>query len=322
MFDKEIYLHIGYPKCFSTTLQRTIFRNHSQIFYGGIGVPDDISYISDASELLFESVLKYANEHYYQWYKETHVDELTRLINDRSTGKKTVFSSEHLSMNFSFQGIDSTTKYRRLRELFEGYNIHILIIEREPISLIRSLYGEYVKMGYFETYENYLKWLLMFHDRNFLRELNFENKIVQIKSVLGSSLGSITRCSFEEIKKEGVSSSLNRKISEWLNISNESIDTTNENPGLSEKQIENLRLHNLNNRREMGWSQTEPFEKHRNKKLLQTEPLCIQENEIFSNVLQKRKALKNINVESKDVTETLINKKTKILINQIKRVVG
>ena len=33
-----------------------------------------------------------------------------------------VFSSEHLSMNFSLQGLDSKTKYMRINEIFSGKN--------------------------------------------------------------------------------------------------------------------------------------------------------------------------------------------------------
>lgn len=114
-----IYLHIGYPKCFSTTLQRSYFERHPQIHFGGVGIGDNISYANDEIELMFESLLKYGNKVYWSKCKDKAKENIQHFV-EKSGNKKVVFSSEHLSMNFTLQGIANELKYRRLQYLFEN----------------------------------------------------------------------------------------------------------------------------------------------------------------------------------------------------------
>ena len=108
---------MGYPKCLSTTLQKSIFTKHPEINYGGVVFGDTIHYKNESIELLFESILKYSNNHFYQSYLAEHKDILTKFIDNSDL--PVVFSSEHMSMNFTLQGIDSLTKYQRIKEIFD-----------------------------------------------------------------------------------------------------------------------------------------------------------------------------------------------------------
>lgn len=126
---ENVYLHFGYPKCFSTALQRNFFEKHPEIKFGGVGIKDNISYENDNIELCFESLLKYSNDLYWQLHKDRMKTALVKFIS-QSKPKKPVFSSEHLSFNFTLQGLNNGVKYERIKYLFQDYNIKILIIKR------------------------------------------------------------------------------------------------------------------------------------------------------------------------------------------------
>ena len=134
---------MGYPKSFSTSLQRNIFSHHPEIKYAGICCNSNfLDYGNDSIEILFESILKYANYHYYQNFIKNHKKNILSFI--EKSDLPVVFSSEHLSMNFSLQGLDSKTKYMRINEIFSDYRINILLIKRSPVKFIRSIYSEYL----------------------------------------------------------------------------------------------------------------------------------------------------------------------------------
>ena len=68
------FIHIGYPKCFSTTLQREFFSIHPEIHYGGIGTGgSNIDFINDEMNLLVESGLIYFRNILYQKEKKRFV---------------------------------------------------------------------------------------------------------------------------------------------------------------------------------------------------------------------------------------------------------
>src|SRR6476620_7065056 len=155
------FIHIGYPKCFSTTLQREFFSFHSQIHYGGVGTGEsNIDFINDEINLLVESGLIYFRNILYQKEKKRFVSVVANFVEEaESLGKKLAgISSEHLSFSFTPQTIDLEVKLDRLRELF-GEDTKIIIVLREQLSLVASLYREYVNMGYQYNFGEFLTWL-------------------------------------------------------------------------------------------------------------------------------------------------------------------
>ncbi|MBD3616870.1 MAG: hypothetical protein HUJ22_09880 [Gracilimonas sp.] len=291
---KEVYIHIGYPKCLSTTIQRSFFEKHPGINFAGVGVEDNISYRNKDIEYGFEVLLKYASNVFWENHKKKFKDVVVNFV-EESGAKKPVFSSEHLSMNFSFQGIENLIKYERLNEVFSNYTIKILVIHRDPISFIRSLYKEYLKMGYKESYSDYLRWILTFQDRNFLPDLNYELKINSLSGFFGRQ--NITSLSFESIIERGVETELKQSLTNWLKLNSKDCDNLNignENPSLSQEEAAKLLIYNKKNPRGMGLAQTEPFERHRSRLQYRYSGLDYSEKEIFSNVVDKRKALEGI----------------------------
>lgn len=293
----SVFLHMGYPKCLSTTIQRSFFEKHPEVAFGGVGIEDNISYANNDIEFCFESLLKYANDAFWEKEKKSARQAIHRFITD-SKCDKIIFSTEHLSMNFTLQGIDSVEKLRRVRYLVAGFPIQILLIKRAIPELLKSLYKELVKMGYANSYKDFLKWLLVFKDRNFLADLNFKCKAAQIAQYLPEA--TVTWLDFSEIRKGGFGNSVNEGLSKWLNVSNLQLEIHNDNPSLSDEDIDKLRK--INSEEFSGCSQLNPFEQHRNRILYTSSGLEIAEEEIFSNVLKKRAAIRKIRqIGSKNV---------------------
>lgn len=290
-----IFLHIGFPKCISTTLQRSFFEKHNDIHYGGVGIKDNISYQTEEIEFIFECLLKYANDRYWNLHKEKARNELKDFI-QKAENRKIVFSSEHLSMNFTTQGIDNEEKYRRVNFLFEGFAIKLLMVVREPISLIRSLYREFVKMGYYDTYEEFLKWIIVYQDRNFLFDLDYSQKIKELESHFGENC--VKQIEFNKDYKIDINRKINADLSAWLDIRNLGLQIRNDNPSMTHTEIASLLNVNKKVKRGLGYSQLEPFERHRNRLLYQKAGVSFEESEIFENVILKREALKNIESEA------------------------
>lgn len=286
----SVLIHVGYPKCMSTSLQLSLFDRHPDINFAGVGVGDPISYANKEIEYIFEILLKYSRQDFFKekidWAREVLSDFIDQ-------NKLNVFSSEYLIMSISPQEIDPDEKLERLYQLFSGLSPQILMIKRDIDSLIRSFYGELVKLGYTESFEDYLKWLSDFEDRNFFRDLNFENKRFKISKWFDR----IHELEFDEVKVG------NKSIMECLKgvfpaIKNHPEKITHENPSFTEGEIELIRQHNEHSRRGIGKGIYHPFEFHRNRSLNEIDGKNISQDELFSDVIRKRQVLKNV-VDSK-----------------------
>lgn len=135
---------MGYPKCFSTSLQKAFFEKHPEITYGGIGVGDHLSFANSGLEFVFQSLLQHANKPYF----ERNFKEAKKIVDEfvNSASDTTVFSLETLV--FPFSSLDFETITERIKLLFEGYDIHVLLVIREQLGFLKSLYGEFLRMGY------------------------------------------------------------------------------------------------------------------------------------------------------------------------------
>lgn len=64
--EKGILLHVGYPKCMSTSLQRNLFSIHPEIYYLGSKRPDTShGWISDEMASVGEVSLRYTKKIIY-----------------------------------------------------------------------------------------------------------------------------------------------------------------------------------------------------------------------------------------------------------------
>lgn len=289
----KFFLHIGYPKCFSTTLQRNYFSRHPEIHYGGIGITSNIDFLNDDLNLLVESGLIYFNLYLFEKEKIKFKKIIKKFRQDaeQKGANAAGLSSEHLIFNFSPQGIDQLEKIRRIHELF-GSDIQIILILRQHRSLIISLYKEFVRMGLPYTFDEFSEWLYKYQDRNFLYDLMYFNTYERLCHFFPDE--NIHVFWFEDYKNEK-QTNLKRlfdDLSHVLQISKIDEPIQNFNVSLPDEQVIPQIEINQTLRYDYGDYHVEGIENHRrriyfNKYL----GLNYSEEKTFENVLKKRVAL-------------------------------
>lgn len=173
------YIHIGYPKAASTALQKGFFGASEVLLHLGCGNRtkkdywDDHGYIDSDVNIALEIDLRFRNELSYNADSirsvfDQYFDKAKQDRNIHGVG----ISNENLCFNWQ-EGIDTTTKARRLYEIF-GTGTKIVMVIRRQTELIESLYKETVRFGYKGNFEQYMQYLWQFRDRNFLYDFCFD----------------------------------------------------------------------------------------------------------------------------------------------------
>lgn len=281
---KKIWIHMGYPKCFSTSLQKAFFEKHQEIAYGGIGIGDHLSYANNGLEFVFQSLLQHANKPFF----DRNFKEAKQIVDDfvSNTNKTTVFSLETLV--FPFSTLDFDTIIERIHLLFENYEIHILLVIREQFEFLKSLYGEFIRMGYPETFSIFIQWVWGYRDRNFWELLNYP----QVYNLLKQKFGyNNIHLQFFEIWKNDPEIEINTRVSKLLEITNKHLPIWNDNPSLKKNEQANLLHINQQFRRGMGEHVLYPFLNHHNRIGLERIESGYSNEEVFENILTKRLAL-------------------------------
>lgn len=253
----KLIVHIGYPKCMSTSLQRGFFSQHEDIHYLGIGIHTNLDFRS--SELTGElyNALLYANEFcFYNSLEQLRNLVSQELIVAKEKGcKQVALSLENLSFSFSPSELDPLLKLERLRLIFKGLvsEIQLLAVLREQTKLLKSLYGEYIKAGLVHTFKEYICFFVDFRNLSTLNyflyydfytlirtkypDWNFEFVVLEdyLKGeILDSKLLMTDLC-----KKLCIKDSKN-------------INIPHANKGLTESEIYRLYLLNIDNRQGLG----------------------------------------------------------------------
>lgn len=296
---QKVFLQVGFPKCFSTTLQRSFFEKHPEIAFGGVGVGDNIGYVNMELEFVFESLLKYANHSFLN----KHIDEARQVVDNftrNAENKVVVFSSEHLIFPFSTQHVDPIEVTNRIQRIFGQYEVHILLLFRKQEDLLKSLYGEYLKMGYPETYSQFIQWIWGYRDRNFFEVLDYDQTYRNLCQQFGQDK---IHVQFFENWKENPEREINTKVSKIFGITNCNLPIKNDNPSLTTLQMANLLYINRKSPRGMGKHILTPFENHRNRVTLAKLNSGYTNDELFENVHAKRMAL----VQMSQIPQQLFN---------------
>lgn len=285
---KKVWIHMGYPKCFSTSLQTVFFGKHPEIAYGGVGIGDHLSYANKDLEFVFESLLQHANHTFYN----EHFDQGKKIIDDfiSASDKPTVFSLETLI--FPFSSLDLETITERIHQLFADYDIQILLVIREQLGFLKSLYGEFIRMGYPEKFSTFIQWVWGYRDRNFWELLNYPVTLDILNREFGEK--NIHVEFFENIKKDP-SVEINNRFSNLLGISNLNLNIWNEYPSLKIEEQANLLQINQEFRRGMGENVLHPFLNHHSRVVLERLESGYTNEQVFENVLSKRLAMVKMN---------------------------
>ncbi len=244
------YIHIGYPKTLSTTLQRSYFDAHPDLFHLGIGCGSNIGYRNADIHKMVEPYLTTCRDAKYQEVYPSLKKALEQALSEAEHlgFKASGISNEMLAFSPP-DHIDSSAKATRLKQLF-GEETRIIIIIREQFSLLKSLYKEFVRQGISQTWVDFLRYLFMFQDRSFLYDLLYDRTYARYAEFFGPEHilifpieAYLTPTGTLIPDLNGVY--LHEKINSFLGVRNISIQLNHHNPSLSDVQTEQKRLMNV-----------------------------------------------------------------------------
>ncbi|WP_432409975.1 hypothetical protein [Rasiella sp. SM2506] len=289
------YIHIGFPKNFSTSLQRDYFSKHPEIYHLGIGLDSNLGYRDAMVEKTLEVYLKTCKEYKYLEEKGKITAHFQNIFNsEKNTQRAIGISAEHLSFSFSYDSLSAPEKARRLFEIF-GKETKIIMIVRNQFDLIKSLYRESVRVGFAGDFNSYFKLIYKYQDRNFIYDFRYDLMFETYTKLFGSE--NVAVFFFEEYREqdgEMILGNAGIKLFEDLNIflklSNPEMVLEHYNEALPSKKILNKALLNKAEPHDLGNHLLESAEKHRIKKYLEEDLHYIEnENKTYSDVLVKRK---------------------------------
>lgn len=133
--ERKIYLHIGYYKTGTTSIQHTLYERRPQLHRLGIDYPTIGTLKNKAHHNLANQLVK-TNFHYPQYGT---LEDLQAYLS-RSRYPVTVLSAE------TFMNADSQ-HIQRFADYFKGYDVGIIIYLRRQDQLLQSLWAQRIKMG-------------------------------------------------------------------------------------------------------------------------------------------------------------------------------
>jgi len=307
------YLHLGYPKNFSTSLQRNFFCAHKDIYHLGIGIGSNVGYRDQVFSSLFEVYLKSAKGFKYNEQKERlkkHIDlHYNKALNE---GKKCFgASSEHFSFGFTYESLDFQTKIDRAIDLFGRDELNIIIVIRNQLDLIRSLYRESVRVGLPMAFDQFLYSLYKFQDRNYLYDLRYDLVYRALTDRLAKE--NIHFLIFEDLRDEHKNMVeidgkvlLIDKVSNALEIDYLDVKFKHLNEALSDQEIILKSELNKDLRHDLGREMLFSAEIHRQSDYFKNE-LNLHEPEevVYEDVLTKRKLLEEAKRRKQEVSGKL-----------------
>jgi hypothetical protein len=172
----RIILHIGLYKTGTTAVQRFFTRNRSALTERGVLYP--------------ESFTKFDAHHPLPWalgvghrdkVPSVRPDEVVRAILQEaaSAGADTVVLSSE-----EFINLEAAERLQKLKKLFDGHAIEIIIYLRRQDSLLLSSYGQHVRM-YSIRFSGTISDFLLKHS-NFLIKYNYWGMLQRWATVFGS----------------------------------------------------------------------------------------------------------------------------------------
>lgn len=293
------YIHIGYPKNFSTSLQRDYFSKHPDFLHLGIGVGNNLGYHDSIVEKTLEVYLKTCK--YYK-YKElenkvkSHFQDLFKEASEKKINAIGV-SAEHLGFGFSYDSIDGKEKANRLYDIF-GSETKIIMIVRNQFDLIKSLYRESVRVGFSGDFSDFIKLLYKYQDRNYIYDFRYDYVYKVYANLFGEN--NVGVFFFEKYRDnkgnlviENDEIKLFKDLNKFLGVSSPKMVLGHHNEAIPSNKILIKAELNSKNPHDLSNHLMESAEKHRIIRYLE-EDLQFHEKEVetYSDVIKKRK---NIN---------------------------
>lgn len=315
------YVHIGYPKNFSTSLQRDYFSKHPDIFHLGIGLDSNLGYFDTTVDKTFEVYLKTAKVYSYEQKREELINHFEALrAKAESQGAKAFgASSEHLSFCFTYDGLSGDIKANRVLELF-GSDTKIIMIIRNQMDLVKSLYRESVRVGFKGSFADYIYYLFKYQDRNYVSDLYYDWVYQLYVQRFGKE--NVHVLFFEDYRKEGelVTNAagmpvLFDRLNEVLGLPAAEMQLGHYNIALSDGAVNQKAELNRSADHDLGNHLYDSAEKHRIKHYLEEDlGLTEQEEKTYEDVITKRRLIEEAKKRPGEATisyqcdSTMLNK--------------
>jgi len=246
--NKPRFIHVGYPKCASTTLQYDVFYAHPEIYHLGWGNQDtETGWADDEIAAAFEVDLRMAKSHQYdilpaQKALKRHFDYFDRDDRYKAIG----LSWESLCFTLAYD-VDPVIKASRLLKLF-GDGTKIVLIVRNQFELIRSMYFEMVRDGLSKTFDEYLEFLHFHPYASLTSDLDYARMVQIFGDFFGQD--NLLVVPFEDLitKKEFYI----KTICNFVGVSPIDLKLGQHNPSSDLSQLENLRRYNAKHRYNFG----------------------------------------------------------------------
>ena len=292
------FVHIGFPKCLSTSLQRSVFARHPEIFYLGIATDGGIGYRTDACAAIFEFYLKYARRTCFRERLDDCRNHLQELMLDaeRRGATACVVSSEHLSMSFTADCVDIEERAARLKQLFPS-GCTILVLLRNQAALLKSIYRELVRTGYPGTFDDYVDYLFKFQEKNFVIDLTYSYSLGVFAEAFGKERVAI--CVYEDVVSDGQLRRtesgvpvLGAWLAEHLRLRGEIARIDHDNVRLTDSEVAAKRELNVTMPHDFGRPILHGVENHRLGGYWRfAMNLDVSEEELFRDVVVKRQSI-------------------------------
>ena len=225
--DFTKYIHIGFPKNFSTSLQRGFFSEHPQIMHLGIGCQNNnTKYYNEKLTAFMEMYVRYSKNFIYEDNEVKIKEEFNKLFqiaeNDKNI-KAVGISAEILSISFSPQDVDVVEKANRMKGIF-GEGTKIIIFIRNQMDLLQSFYRECVRVGYPYSYKTFLDYQYKYHAKAFSSDFLYDKSIKLYSQLFGKEnvivipYESVKDLSNGQLIKENKKLKILNTMCEFLNI--------------------------------------------------------------------------------------------------------
>lgn len=289
-------VHIGYPKNFSTSLQRNFFSLHPDVFHLGIGLEDNLGYFDDVVDTIFELYLKTSKNFLFEREfprLKVHIEKLIQQA-ENSSKKVLSVSSEHLSFSFTFDSIDFNEKLNRLKALF-GEDLSFIMIIRNQFEVFKSLYRESVRVGYIGSFAEYIYSVYKYQDRSYYFDFSYDLVFKAIEKEFGKDSCSVFL--FEDYRNEKSKSmimseskvKLINDLCDSMGVEYLEVDFEHYNEALTDSEIRMKSQLNKNARHDLGEQLYGAAEKHRLKKYLINDLKLVEaESILYEDVIKKR----------------------------------
>jgi hypothetical protein len=252
------FIHIGYPKAASTALQLGYFSHHPELFYLGPSTGgNDSAYVNAEIKNAIEVDLRVVKDFGYDSVRIGKAFKSCHKLFQASGRERFGLSSEALSFTMHHD-IDVTQKAERLLRIF-GPDTKIIIVIRNQFALLRSLYRNYVVVGYCGTFQQFVTDAFYNKGRSFIHDFDYYKMHRLYSDLFGKK--NVLVLPMEKLKSD--QAAFCDAISDHLGISRAVRDLDVKNESQSDAFYLCLRELNADHRSYMNASITQPIAQSR-----------------------------------------------------------